>query len=184
MARTLQLTLSAQPKRAAVRQDGLEAVRQEVTERLVAAAYARGLAEGTQAALDGGVRLVELAMNQLEQARNRAEQNLPREVIELSVEIADQLLRSRLADDAYDIERIVRSALAGGGNERGLCVVHLHPSDLAQLEGVKFREDTSFVPHSGLARGTVHVETKRGLLVRDPIEALEQIREALLEGLV
>jgi flagellar biosynthesis/type III secretory pathway protein FliH len=103
--------------------------------------------------------------------------------VELAVEISDQVLRSRLADGAYDLEKMVRSALAGGGSERGRCVVRLHPADLQRLEGVHFREDTSFVAQSDLALGTVHVETTRGLLVRDPSEALEQVREALLEGL-
>jgi len=62
--------------------------------------------------------------------------------------------------------------------------VYLNPEDLEQLRDIAFREDTELVPHSDLARGTVHVETRRGLLVRDPFEALENIREALLEGLV
>lgn len=184
MARRLQLTLTAPPARAAVRRDGLDAVREEVLQRLVAAAYARGRADGSKETLAGGARLLQAAAERVDAARERAERALPREVIELSVELTDQLLRLRLADGAYDVERIVRSALAGGGLERGRCVVHLHPTDLARLEDVRFREDTELVPDPDLAPGTVHVETKRGLLVRDPHEALEHIREALLEGLV
>lgn len=184
MQRTLRATLTTPPARATLRKDGLDAVRVEVAERQVAAAYALGHADGTRATLEGAGRLLDAAIQQIDVARCRAEQALPREVLELAVEVSDQLLRARLADGAYDLEKMVRSALAGGGSERGRCVVHLHPTDLKRLEGVHFREDTSLVAQADLAPGTVHVEMKRGLLVRDPIEALEQIREALLEGLV
>lgn len=184
MQRTVRATLTAPPARAALRKDGLDAIREEIVERQIAAAYALGRADGTRETLEGAGRLLDAAVNQVEAARSRAEQELPREVVELAVEVADQLLRARLADGAYDLERIVRSALAGGGVERGRCVVRLHPNDLKRLDGVHFREDTSLVAQHDLALGTVHVEMKRGLLVRDPVEALEQIREALLEGLV
>jgi flagellar biosynthesis/type III secretory pathway protein FliH len=184
MQRTLRATLVAPPARATLRKDGLDVIRAEIVERQVASAYARGWADGTRETLAGAGRLLDAAVEQVEAARNRAEQALPREVVELAVEVADQLLRARLADGAYDLEKIVRSALAGGGSERGRCVVRLHPTDLKRLEGAHFREDTSLVAQADLALGTVHVEMKRGLLVRDPVEALEQIREALLEGLV
>ncbi len=184
MQRMVRATLTAPPARATLRKDGLDDVRVEVVERQIAAAYALGRADGTREALEGAGRLLDAAVQQVDAARNRAEQDLPREVLELAVEVADQLLRARLADGAYDLERIVRGALAGGGVDRGRCIVRLHPTDLKRLDGVHFREDTSLVAQSDLALGTVHVEMTRGLLVRDPVEALEQIREALLEGLV
>ena len=184
MTRTLRATLPKAPTRAVVRREDLDTIRAEVHTRDVAAALARGRAEGVRDTLAGAAKLLESAAAQLDAARARAEQTLPREVVELAVEIADQVLRVRLAEGAYDLERIVRSALAGGGSDRGKCVVHLNPRDLEQLSGVPFREDTTLLAHPELAPGTVHVETKRGLLVRDPQEALEQIRESLLEGLV
>jgi len=184
MQRTLRTTLTAPPKRAVLRPDGVDAVQQEIAARQVAAAYSRGRADGAREALEGGGRLLEAAVTQLDAARTRAERDLPREVVELAVDLSDQLLRARLADGAYDLERIVRSALAGGGIERGRCTVYLNPADLKRLEGVRFREDTLLAAQPSLTPGTVHVETKRGLLVRDPVEALEQVRESLLEGLV
>lgn len=184
MSRTLRATLTAPPVRAKIHKGGMDAIRAEIVERQVAAAYALGHAEGTREALEGAGRLLDAAVQQVDAARNRAEQALPREVVELAVEVADQLLRARLADGAYDLEKMVRSALAGGGTERGRCVVRLHPIDLQRLESVHFREDTSLMAQTDLTPGTVHVEMKRGLLVRDPVEALDQIREALLEGLV
>lgn len=184
MSRRLHVTLSAPPTSGRVEPKGLDAIRDALTARQVAAAYQRGHTEGSRETLQGGVRILTTAAAQLDAARERAELDLPREVLELAVELADQILRLRLAEGAYDIERIVRSALAGGGTERGRCVVHLHPDDLARLDGARFREDTVLAANSDLAPGTVHVETKRGLLLRDPHEALEQVREALLEGLV
>jgi flagellar biosynthesis/type III secretory pathway protein FliH len=184
MQRTVRATLTAPPARASLRKEGLDAIRAEIVDRRVAAAYAEGRADGAREALAGAGRLLDAAVQQVEVARIRAEQDLPREVLELAVEVADPLLRARLADGAYDLERIVRSALAGGGVGRGRCVVRLHPTDLQRLAGVQFREDTVLVAQADIAIGTVHVETSRGLLVRDPVEALEQIREALLEGLV
>lgn len=184
MQRTVRTTLTAPPARATLRKEDLDDIRAEIVERQIAAAYALGRADGTREALAGAARLLDAAVKQVDTARSRAEQDLPREVLELAVEVADQLMRARLADGAYDLERIVRSALAGGGVDRGRCVVRLHPTDLKRLEGVHFREDTSLVAQPDLALGTVHVEMKRGLLVRDPVEALDQIREALLEGLV
>lgn len=184
MQRTLRAKLSAPPVRAELRPDGLDAIRAEVLERQVAAAYAAGRADGEREALEGAGRLIAAACAQLDAARERAERELPREVVELTVELADQLLRARLADGAYDLERIVRSALAGGGSDRGRVVVHVHPRDLERLEGVHFRDDTALAANASLTPGTVHVQTKRGLLVRDPLEALEQIREALLEGVI
>lgn len=172
------------PSRAVVRASGLESVRDEVHVRDVAAALKRGREEGARETLASAAKLLDAAVQRLDDARQRAELQLPREVVELAVEIADQVLRLRLADGAYDIERIVRSALAGGGTDRGACVVHVNPRDLEALSGVPFREGTAIVAHADLAPGTVHVETSRGLLVRDPAEALEQIRESLLEGLV
>lgn len=184
MSRTLSVKLTRTPVRASIRADGLDVVRGEVAQREREAAHAAGFDAGRRETLDGAARLLAAAVEQVEAARVRAEQDLPREVIELAVEIADQLLRVRLSDGAYDLERIVRNALAGGGVDRGRCTVRVHPRDLAQLHGATFREDTVLVPHSELAIGCVHVETSRGLLVRDPFEALEQIREELLEGLV
>jgi flagellar biosynthesis/type III secretory pathway protein FliH len=189
MARPLQVLLGKRlPTHgivaAAVRADGLDAVAEEVRRREIAASHARGREQGRRETLEGAAKLLAAAAEQLEAARAQAEQDLPREVLELAVEISDQLLRSRLADGAYDLERIVRSALAGGGVDRGRCIVHVHPRDMAALQGVAFREDTVLVAHPELTPGTVHVETPRGLLVRDPSEALEQVREALLEGLV
>ncbi len=184
MSRTLRVTLHSAPSGAKLRRDGLESVRDEVHAQTVTEAFERGRESGRKEAIGGAVQVLQAAAARLDAARERAEQDLPREVVELAVEIADQLLRVRLADGAYDLERMVRNALAGGCSDRSRCVVHVHPKDLAQLEGVVFREDTSVVARADLAPGTVHVETRRGLLVRDPLEALAEIREALLEGLV
>jgi len=184
MARTLRVGVHAPLTGAVLRKDGLDAVRDEVHARTVTAAFERGREAGRREAVQGAVQSLNAAVSRLDDARERAEQDLPREVVELAVEIADQLLRVRLADGAYDLERMVRNALAGGGSERSQCVVSVHPKDYAQLEGVVFREDTSVVPRADLTPGTVHVETRRGLLVRDPLEALAEVREALLEGLV
>ncbi|MDA1264778.1 MAG: FliH/SctL family protein, partial [Planctomycetota bacterium] len=83
----------------------------------------------------------------------------------------------------YDLERVVRGALADAGVGRGEVTVHLHPEDHAALQGTTFRTGTHLAVDPNLARGDVHLSTPRGLLVRDVEGSLESIREQLLEEL-
>jgi flagellar biosynthesis/type III secretory pathway protein FliH len=124
------------------------------------------------------------ALDQLEEQRERAQRELAHQAIDLAVEIASALLRVRIGAGEYDLERVVRGALADSGVGRGEVTVHLHPEDHAQLADVLFRTGTTLAVDPSLARGDVHLSTPRGLLVRDVEGSLDSIREQLLEDLV
>jgi flagellar biosynthesis/type III secretory pathway protein FliH len=87
------------------------------------------------------------------------------------MEITRALVRAEVRAQRHDVEKIVRETLAAAATERGPCVVHLNPDDLARLEGVRFRAGTRLEADSGVRRGDVHVESALGLLVRE-IDAL------------
>ena len=121
------------------------------------------------------------AVEKLDQARVDAEESFAANTISLAVEIARQLLKVQINAGDYALEKIVRSTLAASEIKRGECAVHLNPTDAQSLENVVFREGTVIVPDGDIPRGSVHLETPRGLLVRDPNAALNEICEQLLE---
>ena len=127
---------------------------------------------------------LEQAGQDLTEARLAAEEALAADAVHLAVEIARQLLRVEIAEQNYGLEDIVRSTLAASDIKRGRCVVHLHPDDVAALEGVTFRDETEIVADPEIAPGTVVLETPKGLLVREPEAVLEDIREQLLQDIV
>jgi len=99
------------------------------------------------------------------------------------VEIARQILKIEIAAGNYDLESIVRATLAASEVKRGHCIVNLNPDDAEAVSQVVFRGETEICANVDVPPGAVHVETPRGLLVRDPDAALEEIREQLLEDL-
>lgn len=146
-------------------------------------AYERGLADGKRAAVDSGVSALEAALERIEAAGERAQEELARQSVELAVEIARSLLQVRIEAGEFDLERIVRGALADAEVGRGSVVVHLHPDDHALLEEPLFRTGTALSVDPNLSRGDVHLSTPRGLLVRELEAALTSIREQLQEEL-
>ena len=141
-------------------------------------------AEGREEAVRGACAARQEAAARLDEARERAEDALASDAVALGVEIARQLLKVEIEAETYDLETIVRATLAASEIQRGRCVIHLNPEDAAAIADVAFRGRTEVSPSPDVARGTVHVETPRGLLVRDPEAAREEIREQLLEDLV
>ncbi|MEM9381985.1 MAG: FliH/SctL family protein [Planctomycetota bacterium] len=154
----------------------------EGTQRAEAIEAARR--EGRDEVLHGACEALQAAAARLDEARERAEEALASDAVALGVEIARQLLKVEIAAENYDLETIVRATLAASEVKRGRCVIHLNPEDAAAIADVAFRGQTEVSPSADVTRGTVHVETPRGLLVRDPEAALEEIREQLLEDLV
>lgn len=124
------------------------------------------------------------ATERLDAARERAEEALGADAVALAVEIARQILKVQISSGDYGLEQIVRSTLSASDIKRGRCIVHLHPADAEMLKDVVFRGQTEIMSDGDIPRGSVQLETPRGLLVRDPNAALEEIREQLLEDLV
>ena len=178
------VSLHLEPVAVHLRRGGLSALAEERAEQRVTEAYERGFREGLAAGAESGADALGQALSRLEAASERAREALPGHVVELAVEIAGTLLQLRVDAGEYDLERIVRGALADSGVGRGSCVVHLHPDDHARLKDTLFRAGTTLELDPNMVRGDVHLSTPRGLLVRDLDSALETIREQLLEELL
>lgn len=175
------LPLRAQPAGAWVAPGGLD----QALERLVGAreerARAQGRVEGERAAQLASAAALEAAAVRLDAARTAAEGELAHTAVDLAVEIARVLLRVEIPPGRYDLEGMVREALSFSDVERGRCVVHLNPADAASLKEVRFRAGTEIEPDAGVPRGSVHVTTPQGLLVRELDAALRSIAERLHE---
>jgi len=156
-------------------------------ERLIAQREERAAERGRSAAAAelqrslGGA--LDAAVERLDASREEALSHLNHTVVELAVEVARQLLRVELPAGRYDLEGIVREALSFSGAARGRCIVHLNPTDAAALADVPFRSGTEIESDAAVPRGSVHITTPHGLLVRDLDEALRSIGERLLGDL-
>jgi len=158
--------------------------RAEAWERVALAREARaraaGRREGECAANESAAAALSSAAERLDAARESARDGLAHTAVDLAIEVVRTLLRVELPAGRYDLEGMVREALSFSGVDRGQCVVHLHPADAARLEGVRFRSGTKIEADEGVSRGSVHVTTPQGLLVRDLDEAVRSIAERLL----
>jgi flagellar biosynthesis/type III secretory pathway protein FliH len=171
--------LDAAPCGARLAEGGRADALARLVEGRAAAAREQGRAEGGAEALEAAAGALLAAAERLDAMREAARQSLARTAVDLAVEVVRALLRVELPAGRYDLEGMVREALAFSGVERGRCVVHLHPDDAARLEGARFRTGTVVEPDEGVGRGSVHVTTPQGLLVRDIDEALRSIAERL-----
>jgi flagellar biosynthesis/type III secretory pathway protein FliH len=136
--------------------------------------------EGRRRAEGEAAGALEQALAALEQRRAEAEGELARQAVELALEIAEALLQRAVDAGAYDLERIVREALAASGVSRGeRVVIHLAPADHARLAETRFRAGTELVPDPDIPLGDVHLATPHGVLVRDLEHALRAIAERL-----
>lgn len=175
------LRLSERPVAVRIVRGDALAMLAESTRAQVAAARAQGVAEGEARAIAGAARALEAAVEAFAAAAVEREQALARDAIELALVVARRILRKEVDAGRYDLERIVRETLAASGAGRGACVVHLHPDDLAALQGVPFRAGTELQADHEVARGEVHVTTARGTIVRDIDAALASIATRLAE---
>ena len=171
------------PRGARLVAGGLDALGQNLEEERFQAALAHERRAAHEEATRTAARALEAAAEALDAAREQAVAALSGDAVSLAVEIARQILKVEITASNYDLEQMVRSTLAASGVKRGRCVVHVNAEDAEMLEGVVFREEPILQPDADVARGAVHVETPRGLLVREPAAALEEIREQLLEDL-
>jgi flagellar biosynthesis/type III secretory pathway protein FliH len=169
------VALHAVPTAARLIEGGLE----EALEAYVVARERRAQEAGRLAARAGAFAALDAAAARLDHAREAALEGVVHQTVDLALEIARTLLRCELPAGRYDLEAMVREALSFSGVERGRCIVHLHPDDVGRLEGATFRAGTQLEADPGVPRGSVHVTTPQGLLVRDLDEALRAIGERL-----
>jgi flagellar biosynthesis/type III secretory pathway protein FliH len=160
---------------------GLPEALDRFVERRAGAALARGRAAGEHATLESAAAALQAAAERFAEAQDALTAELATSAVDLGVEIARCILRVEIPAARYDVAQLVRETLAHARTGRGRCTVHLHPADAARLAGIESRSGTSIEPDDGVARGSVHVETPQGLLVRDIDECLAAI-EARLKG--
>jgi flagellar biosynthesis/type III secretory pathway protein FliH len=129
----------------------------------LASAERRGYAE----ALSGKGQLIDLAAERIDRAREEAEAKLGDFASRFAEGIARELLHIELEAGHHAIEKMVRESLAQSGVGRGACEVHVHPDDAEALAPVTFRSGTTISADPGIARGSVHITTAQGLLVRE-----------------
>lgn len=163
---------------------GLEEVTAKLRQKEFEAAYRQGLEDGLRQAREQGVQAVEATLEQLDTAAERAQAELSQASVELAIEITSLLVGMRISTGEYDLESIVRGALADSGVGRGACVVHLNPEDHAALAETQFGSGTTLDIDPNLPKGDVHLTTPRGMLVREMEATLTSIREQLLEEVV
>ncbi len=152
-------------------------------ERLRDEAHAEGVARGMEIAQEHAAKALADAVARLDAYREEAAASLAKTSVELAVEIARHLLCVEIEAGRHAVERIVRETLLASAVGRGVCVVHVHPDDAADLASATFRSGTRIEPDIGVKRGDVHVETPNGLFVRDLDDALAAIEERILETL-
>jgi flagellar biosynthesis/type III secretory pathway protein FliH len=176
------LSTRASPSGARVAAGDLESALERAIHQREHAAKTAGLREGERAALAGAAAALDAAVARFDAAHESMLTALSAGAVDLGMEIARQILRSEIRAGHYDVGDLVRETLAHSRTGRGRCTVHLHPDDAAQVEGLGFRSGTLIEPDSGVSRGSVHVETPQGLLVRDADECLAAIAERLQEA--
>jgi flagellar biosynthesis/type III secretory pathway protein FliH len=147
-------------------------------------AFAAGIAEGRDLERVDATERLDVAVESVNASRQSAGDELARTAIELATSIARTLLRTEISAGRYDLEAMVREALAESASGRRPCVVHLNPADCARLADVKFRSGTVLQADEGIAPGDVQVETSLGLLVREAVGAVDSIEERLREELL
>lgn len=175
----VRVTLPERPSAVRVVDGTRQEFLQRRTTRLLEREFARGRADGERAALTKAAGALTRASEALETSARESAASVARDATRLGVEIARVLLRHEIDAGRYDIERIVRETLQASGIGRGACVLHLHPSDVARLQGVVFRTGTALEADPEVPPGDVHVTTQRGLLVRDVEQAVASIAERL-----
>lgn len=143
--------------------------------------HARGLAEGAGRTLGSAIRRLEEAADELQRAREASDRAVVEDTTRLALAIAREIVRTEIDAGRYDLQRIVREALAASGAGRTACVVHLNPIDVERLSGVQFRVATRLESDPEVAPGDVHVSTQRGTLVRDIDAALANLAERFQE---
>ena len=177
------IALHRAPSEAQVQPLRLAQLDQRIREEDRSEAYERGVREGLEQATAQAAGALQEAVERLDAARELALDQLTSAAVELSVEIARQLVQVELKAGNYDLERIVRMSLAHSGLGRGSAIVQVSPEDHQRLSHVTFRRGTEIVANNALDSGDVHVESPNGLLVREVETSLESIREQLLEDI-
>lgn len=136
---------------------------------------------GYEEALSGKGQLIDQAAERIDRAREEAEVELSSFATRFAEGVAKQLLHIEIDAGKHAIEKMVRETLAQSGMGRGACEVHVHPEDAEALSTVTFRSGTTVTGDAGIPRGSVHVTTEHGLLVREVDQCIKHAAEKIHE---
>lgn len=174
------ISVGAQPAvHAKVRPGDLKGYLHGVRESEIEAARAEGHAE----ALAELGSTLSSAIEALELDRKSCLSDLTSASVELGLGIARSLVRSELSSEHHDIEAIVRDVLTATPDARTTTTIRVSERDAERLKSISFRAATVVVADESVSTGSVRVETRQGVLVRDIDESLRAI-SARLKGQV
>jgi len=175
----MNLTFDSAPTGATVvpgdSQEGLS----RVVEQLLVTEHQRGKAAGYAEATTEAALALDSASERFDQLTEEARGQVSETAVTLALEIARRLLRVEVEAGRYDLEKVVREALAESGTGRRNCTVHLNPKDAERLSEISFRNGTELEADVSVPLGNVHITTPDGLLVRDLDRAVEAIGERI-----
>lgn len=166
----------------------LQAQQQSATQ----AAFAQGVEEGKRLAagdthqqVEALRRQVAQSLSSIEQARAQLLAQTDRDLVRLSVAIAEKVLNRQVQVDPDALCGVARAALDRLGGKTAL-LVRVHPDDhaalSAQLAGLAAK-GTRLVADGNLARGSLIVETEYGNLDCSLSTQLEEIERGLVDRL-
>lgn len=144
---------------------------------------ARAYERGREDALAGSCTIMGEAADRIDAARVEATREISAFATRFAASIAKHLIHIEIEQGNHAIEKMIRETLAESGVGRGKCVVHVHPEDARSLESVTFRNQTEIEADPDVARGSVHVSTTDGLLVRDVDACIQLAAERIHEDL-
>jgi len=182
MARTFVISSDEPVIAARVSTRSLMAVHKDSERAQAERAIERGTIEAL-AGFAGAASALNEAAAHMHEERSRLEGEAVQLALELAFTITRQLVHTEVRANRHNVEAIVREVLAEAGAGRGTYTVHVCPSDLGQLSESAFRAGTSVVADPELTPGDVHIETPRGVCVREVDEALEELGRRLREEL-
>ncbi|HHX86755.1 MAG TPA: hypothetical protein GX693_01095 [Firmicutes bacterium] len=169
----------------------------EQIERWVRKGYQKGKAEAEarykellETASQKLSQVEQEAKSCLRQARQRAREILvasEANVVELSIAIAEKLVKNQLEAAPHTVAQIVRESINSLPEEEQV-EVYVHPEDLpacltelSQTEQAGRLQVKEFLPDERLSRGSCRVESESGTVEYLLDEELEKIRATLLE---
>lgn len=144
-----------------------------------------GSSDGRKAAFSQACQTLNAVIAKLNESYAGIFREHREEIARLSVEIARKILMQKVDDRDYEIESIVKEALAHAPSRHDL-VVHLNPDDLAQCRKAQQHDEQGgalagieFVPDPNIGRAECLLESPKGIIKSLIDENLERIGKAL-----
>jgi flagellar assembly protein FliH len=153
-------------------------------ERLVAERLApqRAALQREQAGLAASSRAMAKAAAELAELYEQAQARLEQQVMELAIDVARTVLMQEVQAGRYEIEAIVREALAQVPARQEV-VVHLSPADLERCSLAESpAPGVRFVADANLAAASCLVETREGVVESSVEASLDAVENAMRQS--